>query len=82
MPTYDFRCKDHGDEERRCLIAERKEQRCSTCGGKMQQILTSAPKLAEEAMAWAGMPGAIMKQGDRMEKQHRSVDQSHRPATK
>lgn len=80
MPTYDFRCEEHGVEERICSVAARKEQKCSTCDGPMKQLILTAPALDEEGMAWQGMPGAVSKQGDRMEKQHRQADQAHRPA--
>ena len=82
MPTYDLRCEEHGEEERICSIAERKEQKCSTCGKLMQRVLLSPPALDNTAMAYAGMPGAIEKQGNQLEKRHRSVDQRHRPAQK
>ena len=78
MPTYDFRCVEHGTEERICSMSARKEQECSTCGKLMKQVHLSAPRLDETAMAWAGMPGAVEKQSDRMHKQHRDVDQAHR----
>lgn len=81
MPTYDFRCEEHGDEELICSVAGRKEQVCSTCGGPVKQVILTAPALDYTAMAWQGMPGAVFKQGDRMEKQHRSADQAHRPAS-
>jgi putative FmdB family regulatory protein len=82
MPTYDFRCDDHGDEEIICSMSQRKEQVCSTCGKPMKQVMLKAPRLDQEAMAWAGMPGAIEKQGNRYTKNHRSVDQAHRSAGK
>ena len=78
MPTYDFRCKEHGVEEIVCGMSQRKEQVCSTCAKPVTQVLLKAPSLDETSMAWAGMPGAIEKQGDRMDKQHRSVDQAHK----
>jgi len=78
MPTYDLLCEKHGDEERNCRIADRKEQKCSTCGEIMKQVLLTPPHLDGTAMASIGMPGAIEKQGNQMEKRHRNVDQAHR----
>jgi putative FmdB family regulatory protein len=80
MPTYDFKCDEHGYEEIICSVGRRKEQKCSTCGGPVRQVLLSAPRLDQTAMAYAGMPGAIEKQGNYMEKRHRKADQAHRPA--
>jgi putative FmdB family regulatory protein len=81
MPLYDFRCKEHGDIEVQCKIAEREEQSCSECGELMTQFISKAPSLDETAMSYMGMPGAAFKHGARLHKQHRSVDQSHRKAS-
>lgn len=78
MPTYDFKCEEHGYEERFCKMAESKEQKCSTCGKPVKQVLLKPPMLDTTAMANVGMPGAIEKQGNQMEKRHTSVDQAHR----
>ena len=80
MPTYDFRCKQHGEVERICKIAEREEQKCLQCGDLMIQFLSTPPGLDETAMSYLDMPGAVAKHEKRLYKQHRSVDQSHRKA--
>lgn len=78
MPTYDFKCEEHGYQEIHCGMDHRKEQKCSTCGEPVVQVLLKAPALDQTSMALAGMPGAIEVQGDRMEKAHKQVDQAHR----
>lgn len=82
MPTYDFRCDEHGYEERVCGMSQRKEQKCSTCQEIMTQVLLRPPSLDNTAMANCGMPGAIEKQGNEYVKRHQSVSQAHRPVAR
>jgi len=82
MPTYDFQCDEHGYEERICRMAERKEQKCSTCQKLMKQVMLTAPTLDTTAMANCGMPGAIERQGNDYVKRHTAVSQAHRPVAR
>lgn len=79
MPTYDYKCVDHGYFEKRQSMKDHARADCPTCGSDSKQVLTKPPSLDATAMAYAGMPGAITKQQDRMHKAHRSEDQAHRP---
>lgn len=59
-------------------MKDRKLACCPTCHHTCRQVILSAPALDNTAMANAGMPGAIEKQGNQMERRHKSVAQAHR----
>ena len=80
MPTYDYKCKEHGYFEKFQKIADGARADCPTCNDSCPKVIIKAPALGETAMAFNDMPGSIAKQQDRMEKQHRSVDQAYRSA--
>jgi len=77
MPTYDYRCAEHGHFELVQRIAEHAKGKCPTCGSECKQVLLTPPVLDTEAMADIGMPGAFDKSGDRMTKRHLSAGQYH-----
>lgn len=79
MPTYDYKCEDHGYFQAVNRMADHARAECPTCGETVRQVLRTPPALDNTAMANAGMPGAIEKQGNQMTKRHRSVSQAHRP---
>jgi putative FmdB family regulatory protein len=79
MPTYSYKCEDHGYFELKQRMADHAEGTCPTCGVTCGQVMTSPPGLDIEAMARVGMPGAYETVGDRITKRHRSVPQHHRP---
>lgn len=78
MPTYNYRCTEHGVSEQTHSCAARHEATCPECDKPAKLIHLSAPSLDIEAMARAGMPGAWETVGSRITKRHTSVDQSHR----
>ena len=75
MPTYDYRCKEHGAFELFQSMKDHARADCPTCGSGSKQVLTAAPGLDIEAMARAGMPGAFELVGDRITKRHREAGQ-------
>ena len=77
MPLYDYECKDHGYFELRQRMADHAKGVCPTCGSDSKQVMLGAPGLDIESMADAGMPGAFMTSGDRMEKRHKNAGQDH-----
>lgn len=78
MPTYNYKCGEHGYFELEQRMADHAAGDCPTCGETCKQVMTSAPMLDIESMARAGMPGAWETVGDRIHKRHRSVSQHHR----
>ena len=78
MPTYDYKCVEHGYFEQVRRVADYAEGECPTCGEKCPQVVRSAPCLDIEAMSRAGMPGAWETVGDRLTRKHRKVSQHHR----
>ena len=75
MPTYDYRCQEHGTFTKVQRIVDHARAECPTCGEAVRQILTSAPSLDLEAMARIGMPGAWETVGDRITKRHKDAGQ-------
>lgn len=76
MPTYDYRCDEHGDFEQRNSMKDHAKGTCPTCGSESKQVIRSAPRPLIEAMADAGCPGAFMTSGDRMTKRHKQAGQN------
>lgn len=79
MPTYDYRCKEHGIFEKVQRMKNHARANCPTCSSDSSQILTRPPGLDIEGMARAGLPSAYETVGDRITKRHTSVPQYHRP---
>lgn len=80
--VFDYRCPECGVlEDYFVRSSEADNQICPDCGSSMVRLV-AAPKLDIEGMARAGCPGAYETVGDRLTKQHRSVDQAHRKASK
>lgn len=77
MPSYDYRCKEHGDFELKQRMKDCAEGTCPRCGESCKQVILRAPGLDTEAMADIGMPGAFQKSGDRMTKRHLKAGQYH-----
>ena len=75
MPTYSYRCTEHGDFDMIQRMADHAAAPCPDCGETAKQVLTSAPGLDLEAMAKIGMPGAWETVGDRITKRHRDAGQ-------
>lgn len=75
MPTYSYRCAEHGTFEHLQRMKDRSEASCPSCDNTCHQIITHAPGLDIEAMANVGMPGAWEKQGDRITKRHKDAGQ-------
>ena len=75
MPTYSYRCAEHGlfDEVKR--MKDRAKGTCPTCQSESKKVLTKAPDLMIEQMADAGCPGAFMTSGDRMHERHTNAGQ-------
>lgn len=70
MPSYDYRCKEHGTFELQQRMKDHARAHCPTCGSDSKQVLTAAPSLDLESMARVGMPGAWETVGDRIHKRH------------
>lgn len=70
MPTYSYRCDEHGDFDLLQRMKDHARADCPTCGSGSKQVLTAAPSLDLESMARAGMPGAYETVGDRIHKRH------------
>ena len=79
MPTYDYKCEEHGYfEKAQVPMADcRKDQPCPECNKYSKKVILTAPQPMIEAMADAGCPGAFMTSGDRLEKRHRDAGQQH-----
>lgn len=77
MPTYDYRCTEHGYFELRQSMSLHASAECPNCGIHCKQVMTAAPGLDIEAMADIGMPGAFSVSGDRLTKRHRDAGQSY-----
>lgn len=78
MPTYDYKCEEHGYFEAIRPMSEcTKPSPCPECGNDSKKVILTAPKPLIEAMADAGCPGAFMTSGDRMTKRHRDAGQGH-----
>jgi len=75
MPTYDYKCKEHGVFELKQRMKDHAKGNCPTCGSECNQVLTAAPTLDIEGMADSGCPGAFITSGDRMTRRHRSAGQ-------
>jgi putative FmdB family regulatory protein len=77
VPTYDYKCEDHGYFELIQRVADHATGNCPTCEVSCKQVLTRAPSVPIEALADAGFPGALETSGNRMEKRHRAAGQDH-----
>lgn len=77
MPTYDYKCADHGYFESKRKMADHASAPCPDCGSQSKQVITKPPVLDQEAMADIGMPGAFEKSGDRLTKRHRDAGQAY-----
>jgi len=75
MPTYDYKCEEHGYFELVQPMIQHAKGVCPTCLADCKQVLKRAPTLDIEGMADAGCPGAFELSGDRMTKRHRSAGQ-------
>jgi len=84
MPTYDYRCDQHGDFEQTNRMVDHAKGTCPTCGETCRQVVKAVAKhgLDLEAMSRCGMPGAFETVGDRITKRHRSVPQAHKPVSR
>ena len=60
MPTYDYKCKEHGYFELQQRMADDAEGACPTCNEICPQVVKQLAKhgLDLEAMSRIGMPGA------------------------
>lgn len=77
MPTYDYKCEEHGYFAQENRMADHAKGVCPTCKEPAKQVILSAPRPLIEAMADAGLPGALHTSGDRMEKRHREAGAYH-----
>jgi len=77
MPTYDYKCAEHGYFELTQSMKDHARADCPTCGSDSKQVMIGAPRPLIEAMADAGCPGAFITSGDRMEKRHKEAGQEH-----
>lgn len=77
MPTYEYRCTEHGYFTKHQPMKAHASGECPECGTDVKQILTSPPRLDQESMADMGMPGAMEICGDRLEKRHIQSGQSY-----
>ena len=81
MPTYEYRCPEHGVFELNQPIQSHKwgvcpKRHCDSI--KMcKQVLTAPPGLDIESMADVGMPGAMEISGDRLERRHIQAGQTY-----
>ena len=76
MPTYSYRCAEHGVFDKMQKIAKHKWAGCPECFAPSNQIIIHAPMLDTEGMADAGCPSAFFKSGDRMTERHLSADRA------
>jgi len=77
MPTYDYRCTEHGLFEMIQTVADREWAHCPHCTLCCHSVITTAPTLDIEAMANIGMPSAFEVSGDRMTKRHVQAGQNY-----
>ncbi len=77
MPTYDYRCDEHGYFEKVQRMKDHASGECPECGTPSKQVLTKPPGLDIEAMANIGMPGAFETSGDRLTERHKRAGQAH-----
>lgn len=77
MPTYDYKCKEHGYFEKFQRVSDHARAKCPTCGKSSKQVLVRAPVVDVESLADAGCPGALETSGNRMEKRHKEAGQDH-----
>jgi len=77
MPTYDYRCTEHGLFDLHQPMSKHASAECPECGIHCKQVITAAPGLDIEAMADVGMPGAFSLSGDRLTKRHRDSGQAY-----
>lgn len=75
MPTYDYKCDEHGYFEKQQRMIDHAEAKCPHCAATAPQVMTQPPGLDIEAMADIGMPGAFKVSGDRITKKHRDAGQ-------
>lgn len=82
MPTYDYKCMEHGYFELQQRIADHAEGVCPTCKEVCPQVVTKVARhgLDLEAMSRIGMPGAFESVGDRITKRHLNAGQVHSPS--
>lgn len=78
MPTYNYKCAEHGTFEKFQRMVDHARADCPTCGSTSTQILLSPPSLDVEGMANSGCPGAFETSARRITRRHRAVDQAHR----
>ena len=75
MPTYDYKCGEHGYFEKQQQMKDHASAKCPQCAIPAPQVMTRAPGLDIEAMADVGMPGAFHTSGDRITKRHKDAGQ-------
>jgi putative FmdB family regulatory protein len=75
MPTYDYRCDEHGDFEAIQRMKDHARAFCPTCGSDSAQVVKTAPRPLIEKMADAGCPGAFETSGNRIAARHRKAGQ-------
>ena len=77
MPTYNYRCTEHGVFETVQRVKDHARADCPTCEVECKQVILTAPTLDTEAMADIGMPGAMEVSGDRLTKRHIEAGQAY-----
>jgi putative FmdB family regulatory protein len=77
MPTYDYKCQEHGYFERIQPMFRHARASCPTCMADCKQVMVKAPVVDVEGLADAGCPGALETSGNRMEKRHKAAGQDH-----
>jgi putative FmdB family regulatory protein len=77
MPTYDYKCTEHGYFELKQSMKDHARGECPTCRSDCKQVLVRAPRVDVEGLADAGCPGALETSGNRMEKRHKKAGQDH-----
>lgn len=77
MPTYQYKCSEHGYFEQQNSMKDHAKGNCPTCGSDSKQVILTAPAPMIEMMADAGFPGAFETSGNRLEKKHRAAGQYH-----
>jgi len=77
MPTYDYKCEQHGYFVCIQAMSEHRWAQCPECHKISQQVVRTPPVLDIEAMARVGMPGAFEKSGDRVTKRHIQAGQDY-----
>ena len=77
MPTYSYRCPEHGVFDDFKKIKDRAKANCPHCEIICKQVHVGAPTLDIEGMADAGCPGAFETSGNRMTKRHKEAGQEH-----